>query len=295
MLLPSAPMKYRMIGIDLDGTLLNKQGIISPRNLKAIETAVASGVLIVPCTGRSWIEAKRVLEPIKHIVPLGVFVGGAVVTQLENGHSLDLACFEPHLALQITRHLFDGPEAVLIFRDANLAGHDYLITGKGKLSSNTRWWFENTQARVMTKTDVTLDDMHHAMRLGIVATVPRMKVVTQSLLERFDDNSVLMQSFQAVQMPNPAESVHVLEIFANGTDKWRGLHWVAREHGIEDNQVACIGDEINDVAMIRSAGCGIAMGNAIPEVRNLARHITLDNIHDGVAHAIEQLMAENWR
>lgn len=286
-------MKYRMIGIDIDGTLLGKQGVISTRNLKAIEAAAAAGVLIVPCTGRSWIEAKRVLAPLTSS-PLGVFVGGAIVTQLPSGESLDLAVFEPHLAMDITNHLFDGPEAVLVFRDANLAGHDYLVTGNGKLSPNTRWWFENTQARVMTKKEVTLDDMHHAMRLGIVASVPRMKVVTHSLREKFD-GKVLLQSFEAVQMPNPAESMHVLEIFANGTDKWRGLHWVARQHNIADHEVACIGDEINDVAMIKNAGCGIAMGNAIPELKRLARYITLDHTSDGVAHAIEQLLRGAWQ
>jgi len=284
-------MKYRMIGIDLDGTLLCNNAI-SPRNLRAVNHAIDAGVLVVPCTGRSWIEARRVLQPLT-AVHLGVFVGGAVVTQLDDGQSLDLAAFEPHLALEVAHFLFDMPEAVLVFRDANLAGHDYLVTGRGKLSANTRWWFENTQARVMTKAQITLDDMHHAMRLGIVATVPRMQVVTAALRERFAGR-VVMQSFEAVQMPDPADCVHVLEIFAFGTDKWRGMSYVARQHNISDDQVACIGDEINDVAMIRAAGCGIAMGNAIPAVREVARYTTLDNKNDGVAHAIERLLSGEW-
>jgi hydroxymethylpyrimidine pyrophosphatase-like HAD family hydrolase len=103
-----------------------------------------------------------------------------------------------------------------------------------------------------------------------------------------------VQSFEAVQMPDPSENVHVLEIFAPGVDKWRGLAWLAERHGIRPDQIAALGDQINDVAMIQAAGCGIAMGNAINSVKAAADHVTLDHNQHGVAFAIDQLLAERW-
>ncbi len=73
-----------------------------------------------------------------------------------------------------------------------------------------------------------------------------------------------------------------------------GLTWIAAQAGIKSGEIAAIGDQINDVAMLSAAGCGIAMGNAIDAVKKVARHVTLDNNQSGVAHAIEQLMSGIW-
>jgi Cof subfamily protein (haloacid dehalogenase superfamily) len=285
-------MRYRMIGIDLDGTLLNKRGQVSAENLAAVAAAQAAGVHVVPCTGRAWSEARAALEAVPKL-DRGVFVGGAAVAHVSTGRSLDIAVIEPHLAMELVQALYDLPEAVLVFQDAALAGQDYLVTGKGTLSANTRWWFEYTSARPKFKRDLTLEDLHHALRVGIVCSAPRMEEVTRGLKARFAGR-VVMQSFEAVKMPAPGHSVHVLEVFALGVDKWRGLSWLAAQESFAAEQVAVIGDEINDVAMLESAGCGIAMGNAIDAVKAVADHVTLDHNESGVAHAIRQILAGEW-
>jgi hypothetical protein len=97
-----------------------------------------------------------------------------------------------------------------------------------------------------------------------------------------------------VQQEDPAETICVPESFAAGVYKWRGLEWVADKHGIGPRQIAVIGDEINDLPMLEAAGLGIAMGNAIDSVKQAADHVTLDNEHNGVAHAIDRLLAGEW-
>lgn len=285
-------MRYRMIGIDMDGTLLGRGGKISGENRRAIARAHAAGVRIVPCTGRAWSEAHPLLKDLPGL-DRGVFVGGAAVSDIASGLSLDLAVFEPHLASELVAAMFELPEAVLVFKDAGLAGHDYLVTGRGELSANTRWWFEKTQARPVFKQTVGPDDLHHALRIGIASDGRRMEQVTGGLRANFGSR-VVMQSFAAVQMPGTTEAMHVLEVFASGVDKWRGLRWLADREGIESGEIAAIGDEINDVAMIRAAGCGIAMGNAAASAKAVARHVTRDCADHGVAYAINQLLDGAW-
>ncbi|MCX5662840.1 MAG: HAD-IIB family hydrolase [Planctomycetota bacterium] len=285
-------MRYRMIGIDMDGTLLDRRGRVSEENRAAIAQAQAAGVVVVPCTGRAWSEASPLLRDVSGL-DRGVFVGGAAVSEIATGRSLDLAVFEPHVAMELVDALFHLPEAVLVFQDAALAGHDYLVTGRGELSANTRWWFEFTKATPVFKATVTQEDLRHALRIGIVSDTGRMEAVTRDMRERFASR-VVMQSFAAVQMPGTTGAMHVLEIFASGVDKWRGLRWLADQMGIEAEAVAAIGDEINDVAMIQAAGCGIAMGNAVPAVKAVADHVTLDCAEAGVAHAIRKLLSGAW-
>ena len=285
-------MRYRMLGIDLDGTLFDSNARISRHNRDAVTEAQRAGVLCVPCTGRGWIESKAALADLSGLGS-GVFVGGAAVVDVGTGQSIDLAAFEPHVALEVVKYLDDLPEAVLVFRDANLVGHDYLITGQGELSDNTRWWFQNNNIRVYRQRRVTEDDLHHALRIGCVAGRKRIAEISARVHQRMGD-LVFIQNFEGVQKPDPDQSIHILEIFATGVDKWRGLDWIAQRQDIDPSQIAVIGDQINDVAMLQAAGCGIAMANATDQVKQAADHITLANDEDGVAHAIERLLAGDW-
>ena len=115
----------------------------------------------------------------------------------------------------------------------------------------------------------------------------------RSLNEKFGDQ-VLIQSFAGLHMPQVKEEFFVLEVFARGVDKWRGLTWLAAQHGIAGSEIAVLGDEINDLAMFQNAGCPIAMGNAIEPIKKLARYVTLDNDAHGVAHAIGKILAHEW-
>ena len=284
-------MKYRLLGIDLDGTLLNSRGRVSDANRDAIAAAQRAGCTVVPCTGRGWREAWPALVDLPGLRQ-GVFITGAVVSDIATGESVDFAVIEPHLALALVDYLRREPEAVLVYREPNLAGHDYMITGDGSLSPNTEWWFRHTGANVHFQQHVTVDDLHHTLRVGLVAEGKRLPELCDRIAQTFGAR-VQLHHFEALQRENE-EGVHVLEVFAAGVDKWRGLRWIAEQHGIERGQIAAIGDEINDVAMIDAAGCGVAMGNAIDKVRGVADHTTAANDDDGVAQAIEKLMSDAW-
>ncbi len=84
--------------------------------------------------------------------------------------------------------------------------------------------------------------------------------------------------------------MHILELFAAKINKWAAISWYLDQHGIDPQGVAAIGDQTNDVPMIESAGIGIAMGNAIAEVKSHAKYTTASNEEDGVAHAINAIL-----
>ncbi len=284
--------KYRMLAIDLDGTLLNSAGRVSRTNIKAIERALEAGMMVVPCTGRGWPESRLTMQQLPPL-DMGVFVTGAVINDVRSGQPHELAVVEPNLALNIVNHLSQLPEAVLVFRDKNVVGHDYLVTGQGALTGNTQWWFQHARLTVSFCDQPTLDDMHHVLRLGVVAVGHRMEEIGPEVEKAFGEQ-IYMHSFPGVPMPDPDETIHVLEVFSKGVDKWRGLSWVAEQHDIASQQVIAIGDSINDHSMIDSAGLSIAMGNAIEPLKAKADHTTLHHDEDGVAHAIDRVLAGEW-
>ena len=91
-------------------------------------------------------------------------------------------------------------------------------------------------------------------------------------------------------MNNTNDEGAFLEIMSPGNSKWRALSRLIEREGLTAEQVICIGDEVNDLEMIRHAGLGVAMGNAIPAVKAVANYITHSNEEDGVAHVVERFL-----
>ncbi len=90
------------------------------------------------------------------------------------------------------------------------------------------------------------------------------------------------------------DSIHILEVFDKRVSKWAAIEWLAGERGVRSDRVAAIGDEINDLAMVKGAGLGIAMGNAVGSVREAAEAVAPSNAEDGVAFAIDRILSGEW-
>lgn len=285
-------MRYRLIAIDLDGTLLGPDGRVSAANRDALRRARAAGVQIVPCTGRAWHESHAAIEGIEGF-DRGIFVTGALINEIATGRTLESVSFDDALAAELVALLADLPDAVLVFRDRDQVGHDYLVTGDGELTANTTWWFEHTQARVLVERD--LDAWHHCVRVAVVSRsgAGDLAAAQRRIVDRMGDR-VVVHCFDGIPRRGEFEAVEILEVFPGGVDKWRGVRSVAASLGVELEAVAAIGDQINDLSMLRGAACGIAMGNAADAAVAVADRRTRPNTEDGVAFAIEQMLAGLW-
>jgi len=87
--------------------------------------------------------------------------------------------------------------------------------------------------------------------------------------------------------------VDVLEVFDPAVNKWEGILHVARRHGILPAEIIAVGDDVNDIAMLKSAGLGVAMGNAKPEAIAVADRVINRNDSDGLAEFLEELVNSN--
>lgn len=285
-------MNYDLIGIDLDGTLLNPESKISDANRRAVETALEAGLTVIPCTGRSWREASMVLHDLPGL-ERGVFITGGSVAMMDSGDNIDFVDMEPHLAAELIDFMDDGSAAVLCYCESRLVGYEYLVAGKAEIDANTQWWFDLTKPSIKRQKNITADDLHHVLRIGMVARGQRLPDLTRTIHDHFGDR-VLAHSFPAIHLPDPEQTLYNLEIFPGGVNKWRGISWIANDHGIAADRVAVIGDQINDLAMIEAAGCGIAMGNAVDLIKQAADRETRTNTEDGVAFAIERILDGTW-
>ncbi len=280
-----AVTKYRMIAIDLDGTLLAPDGKVTERTKSAIHRCLSAGILICFATGRNWTESRTVIDTVAHH-DHAVFAGGAIVIDTKQEAILHRQMVDPQLAREVCKVLEDAGHAVLALQETSAAGVDYLVSDEIPENAETLQWMSATNAKVHHVSGLAQHPHEHTLRLGIVAAPPECEKVAATLTERFGERILLQRIFV------PSAKVEVLEIFDPGVNKWEGIQHVARRHGVERHEIIAIGDDVNDLPMLKQAGLGVAMGNARPEIQQAAKKVIKSNREDGLAQFLEELVRE---
>ena len=253
-----------MLAIDLDGTLLSPTGQVTARAKDAVHRALKSGLLVCFATGRNWTESRMVLDAVEHF-STAVFVGGAMVIDTGQQVTLHRTMMEPSLAAEVCTFLEESGHAVLALQDTGATGVDYLVSGEVPLNPPTELWMQMTNAVVHRVPRLGVYPHPHTIRVGVVAPAEALLDVRSRLDAMFGDRIV------AQNLAVPAAGVEIMEVFDPAVNKWEGILHVARRHEVAPSEIVAIGDDINDLPMIRNAGLGVAMGNARPEVKAVAK------------------------
>lgn len=296
------PLRYPLLALDLDGTLLSPDGTVSAANAAALHAFRAAGGRVLPCTGRGLIECRHILRAIGHETGEAVVAGGSVTADVRTGATVHRFAMRAGLVRHAVDEIHAAGFPALVLKDPAAAGFDYLVVRSERghdLDPVTEWWF--SELGVTARFARTLDDDHHpeqTVRVGLCAEAAACEPVGQRLRQRLAGEAVF-HHFGAVVGPEHVggqapRRVHILEVFDPRAGKWSAIEEHCARTGTDPAGVVAIGDEVNDLDMIRGAGLGVAMGNAIGAVKALATRHTRSNREDGVAYAIEQVLRGAW-
>ena len=260
----------KLVATDIDGTLLNPQKIITERSLRAIRAAQEKGITVAIATGRFAENAYVLLEDFGLRLPIIGSNGGRIVDE-----SLR----------ELSRHVMDRSVVGRTVDVLMASGADFFIFGDGSVCAATE----------QRKHHSELSYGDRIKALGIRYYHGREEVVEcvrHPVYKFFVCDNVplppLRQTLAAVPGIGLTQSwYNNIEIMPAGVDKGQGVRDLARALGIPMDQVMTLGDENNDIPMLRAAGFGIAMGNASEEVKRAARFVTASNAEDGFALALE--------
>jgi Cof subfamily protein (haloacid dehalogenase superfamily) len=277
--------RYRMIAIDLDGTLLSPAGTVTPRTRAAVRSAIDAGYLVCFATGRSLRESEMILDSVGHR-SAAVFVTGAMVVDTSAGTVLHRKLMHAKLARELCAFLEERGQTVLALQDWQQAGLDYLVTEGTPLNAATKKWVEVTESKVHRRNDLSTHDHSLTLRVSLVSGPGEVERCHRDLIEHFGDR-VFCQNLIV-----PSWSMQVLELFDPSVNKWEGIMHVARKHGILPEEIVAVGDDANDIPMLSRAALGVAMGNARAEVQAKAHRVIGTNADDGLALFLEELIGK---
>jgi 5-amino-6-(5-phospho-D-ribitylamino)uracil phosphatase len=275
-----------MIAIDMDGTLLSPGGKVTERTRAAIHRALDAGLLVCFATGRNWTESETVLEAVAHYWT-AVFVGGAMVVDTQRRVTLHRTLMQPQLAAEVCGFFESHGHAALALQDTGATGVDYLISEQFPLQASAEIWMKVAVKVVHRVPNLGAYRHDHTIRVGVVAESKVTARLAEELAKVFGSRIVYHS------IPVMAFGVDVLEVFDPAVNKWQGLLHVAAEHGIDPADIIAVGDDVNDLPMIKNAGLGVAMGNARPEVKAAAKRVIGRNDEDGLARFLEELVVKH--
>jgi Cof subfamily protein (haloacid dehalogenase superfamily) len=267
-------MNIKLIAFDLDGTALNSRKELSPRTVEALSRASAAGIRLLPCTGRQIFNVPKPLLAMPFFDFL-VTDNGATVFSLPGREVLYSTGFDAGTAREIisrSRRL-----KALVFGSLGI---------DGALDTAGRAWREEATLRMIERNRQTWRSPERDLEKESGA------FCKFSLI--FPDEESRREGLELFETYEKAEITFSdrdnLEIMPLRVNKAGGLRRVADRLGIAMEQVMAIGDNHNDLEMIKAAGRGVAMGNAVDEIRKAAVSVTLSNDEDGAALAVEAVL-----
>jgi len=265
---------YKLVVLDMDGTLLNSQREITSKVREAIAAATKRGVKVVLASGR----------PLQGMLPalhaLGLTTEADYVLTCNASLILNVAS-----SAVIRSEFLNGQDAIDLYhlsRQLGVNTHAYsakmgLITPKISKYTEHEARLNNIDINICDFTQ--LDPNEEMIKIMMIDEAQALTAAIKQLPE------VLQEKYNMAQ-----SAPFFYEFMSKKSGKGNGVAALAEHLGLTHEQVICVGDAGNDLQMIEYAGLGIAMANASDDVKAVADYITLSNDENGVAHVFEKFV-----
>jgi Cof subfamily protein (haloacid dehalogenase superfamily) len=300
-------MPPRLIAIDMDGTLLDSDGRVSPRNHAALRVAEEAGIEVVIATGRRHCYAMRVLRHLG-LNPASALVSsnGTVIRTL-GSELLHRSQMSNESALKLCQHVTEFRNTlVLTFDKVGPGGEDsrgaLVCEELDELHASISRWMKSNEPYIL-RVDRLEDSLQGdaPIQMMLCGSVDRMARAEARLLEDPHISAVGTESRPDTEITlhrtiYPDRDLSIVDILPAGCSKASALRRLAELRGISTDEILAIGDNWNDLPMLKLAGSAVLMENAPGDLKQLARRngwaITASNDENGVADAIESALQD---
>ena len=263
---------FAMVAFDMDGTLLNPSHQLSERTIASVKMLANRGIVVLLATARMASAVKKHLE-VLGTPGLIVAHNGALVKDIQTGEIYHHETIPKNVVSKLI-NLLSSQERVIHF---NCDDNIYLTTPNPYSESYSQ------ELQVTLKFVPSLDTIEESPTTILV-------IDTKEALEQlFQTVSVQLKGIVDYILVPWKENIWRMQFLPLNTSKGKGVLKVAKRLNIEPEAIISFGDNYNDLEMVQNVGLGIAMGNAVPELKQIADFVTFSNHEDGVALALEAL------
>jgi len=275
--------RYQLLAIDIDGTLVNSNDELTPATRDALVRAGEAGIHVVLATGRRYSRTLHLVEPLGIDVPL-VTASGSLVKDPIDHRTLYRAEFDRRLlcdVLAVVARLGYDP---VLCADTYAEGFDFYCLRREVESLELDEYLRLNPDCGRLRPEMITDPPAGVFTGFMMGTHAEMLELEGELQSRFPDR------LYTHVLRSPRYVGFMCEISPAGVTKWSAIRRLAAEWRIGEQSICAVGDDVNDIPMIRAAGLGVAMGNAREEVKAAADRIAPSHDEDGLVRVVEWLL-----
>jgi Cof subfamily protein (haloacid dehalogenase superfamily) len=261
---------YRLLAIDLDGTLLSPQKLITRRTYSALTQAVAAGMKLVIATGQTLNVLRAVCADLPLNVPQIIY-NGAIIADIATNTIIREQLVPQEYILSTLALL----QETNLYRGYHTHKHVYVDHN----TPGAQKWYRPPVSSVIEVADVASIYPQPCIKLVGIGDEDTLRAKRRKLESALTDQLYVTQA-----------SRDLLEFLHPAVSKGNALKFLAQRLAVAPEEIVAFGDNHNDIGMLTFAGLGIAMGNAHDEVKAAANYVTSRNSEDGVAVALEKMV-----
>ena len=273
-----ADVSIKLIGIDVDGTLLDKRGQMPDANREAIHLAVAAGIHVSLVTGRSYPFARPIADQLPPAVTL-IVSNGAIERDMDGG-TLARRLLDRSVAravLEATQPYRDA--AALIFdRDAE---RQVVFETMDWEQPNRKGYWSRNQALIERSVPLELALTEDPIQVMFNGGVTQMRALAAALDGAASAYAVSLTEYEH-------RDFSLIDVTSPLATKGRALAWRAEQLGLARDEVMAVGDNFNDLEMLLFAGVPVVMANAVDDLKRRGWHVTAGQDEAGLAQAIHR-------
>ncbi len=286
---------YKLVAIDLDGTMLNSYGVVTEKTKETIKKTIEKGIEVIIASGRPMDSIKSIAKEIgseKYFIA----GNGSVIYDIQKDEIIYERYLKKEKILEIIKICEENSISYNVYTDKTI------ITKS--LKHNVLFYHkENFKKPEEKKTNINIvQDMYDyikkldEVKFLKVTVCDENKIIFNSIIRKLrtikeiEVLDVLHMSKKVINQGTEEVNVDYFytEISMENVDKWEALKFLIQKENIKKEEVITIGDNINDKIMIENSGLGIVMEGSTPVVVGVADYITDTNNNDGVAKALEK-------
>jgi 5-amino-6-(5-phospho-D-ribitylamino)uracil phosphatase len=274
---------YRLLAIDIDGTLVNSRDELTAATREALARAGEAGIRVVLATGRRYSHALPLVAPLEIDVPL-VTASGALIKDPKGHETLYQARFEPQMLLDALAIVDDCGFDPVLCADTFADGFDFYYGRRDLRTPELAFYLAMNPDRGRLWPGLVSSPPPGVFGGFVVGTLAQMQELEATLARRMPGK------LHTHVLHPPRYRGFFIEIVPPGVTKWSGIQRLAEGWGIVESEICAVGDDVNDIPMIQAAGLGVAMGNAQPSVKAAADRIAPTHDEDGLVKVVEWVM-----
>lgn len=287
---------YKLIAIDLDGTMLNQYGVVTQKTKEAIEKVQKAGIEVIIASGRPIDSIKTIAKEIKS-EKYFIAGNGAIIYDIKKDEIIYENTLKKQKALDIIKiceensiyyNIYTEKEIIAKTLQCNVLYYQKENANKEEkdkthinIVENIYEYIANREEKIVK---ITICDNNQTIFNSIMR---KLKEIGE--IEVLDISHMSRKTIKQGTEEVPIEYFYT-EISAQNVDKWNAIEFLKEQMNIKTEEIIAIGDNANDKQMIANAGLGIAMGQSHPAVKEIANKITAPNTEEGVAEILNSII-----